>query len=77
MAHEPTAACWPIHCLTHNEDEPDAGAYRICGECRHVFYSPSELLEAHLRVDAELGFTHVPPPHPDNIYYCPHCTHNF
>jgi hypothetical protein len=66
------------YCVTHHVDEPDLpGDYRACGECRHVFRTPEELIAAEIEnfgdhyrkiIDGE-----VKPP----MYVCPHCTHDF
>lgn len=58
------------HCHVHNVDEPADGAYRICGECGHVYMSEQELVDG----DAEWhGGVRRPVA---EIYVCVHCPHD-
>lgn len=60
-----------LHCWTHDADEPEAGAYRACLECGHVFQTPGELLAAWL---AELGY---PVADAESVPGCPYCSHDW
>lgn len=35
-----------LHCWWHGLDEPDAGAFRACLECGHVYLTEGDLLHA-------------------------------
>lgn len=57
------------HCWLHHVDEHPDGAYRVCGECFHVFPTAANLEEA-LLADG------ISKPAAD-IFACPECAHDF
>jgi hypothetical protein len=66
------------HCIIHDDDEPDLpGDYRVCGECRHVFRTPEELVAVESEKFGDYNRTvvggEVQPP----MWSCPHCAHDF
>lgn len=81
------------HCLSHGVDEPEAGAYRICLECGHVFPGAAALLADHAALVERLNTTPTPPPlappsglfggpmatetDPERVRFCAHCGHDF
>ena len=77
--HEESEACGGTHCHSHGLDESDVGAWRVCGECGHVYRSPEDLR----RVWAdEVGPAYAPGPAPevppaDEILACPLCSHDW
>lgn len=88
--HEPTDACLMVHCHTHDVDEPEHDAYRVCGECSHVFPTAADLLADHATLAEELNRWAKPDPfainspgmlepktEPETIHVCPHCAHDF
>lgn len=63
--HVESDLCHGEHCHIHQVDEPVLGAYRVCGECGHVYYSRHELRQAYRREWlAALRAAPVPPPPP-------------
>jgi hypothetical protein len=36
-----------LHCFSHNTDESDTDAFRVCLECGHVFASAQDLIHAY------------------------------
>ncbi|MEV0616169.1 hypothetical protein AB0I81_22840 [Nonomuraea sp. NPDC050404] len=89
--HEPTDACTLVHCHTHNVDEPEYDAYRVCGECSHVFPTAAALLADQAALVKRLNANPIADPRspdappvlmeaatdPDTIWSCPHCAHDF
>lgn len=77
------------HCLSHGVDESEAGAYRICPECWHVFPSAAALLADHAALVERLNAAPPAPPSglfggqmaaetdPERVRYCAHCGHDF
>jgi hypothetical protein len=48
--HDPTDACSPHHCRSHNIDEPVVGMrYILCGECGHLYPTAGSLRRAYRR----------------------------
>jgi hypothetical protein len=45
----PIEACYGsrLHCFSHNLDESDANAFRVCLECGHVFTTECDLVSAY------------------------------
>lgn len=82
--HDPTSACLTVHCHTHHVDEDDAGAYRVCRECGHVFPTARALRREHRRVWRDFP-TREPLRYrirrqlvrASRIWTCPHCAHDF
>ena len=79
--HEPSAACVGTHCYWHNLDEPGDGAYRVCGECGHVYRTAEDLREAWADATVDAGVTRlalaVTAPPVEQIYACPLCAHDW
>lgn len=84
--HTPTGACLPVHCHVHHVDEPDAGAYRVCGECGHVYATARDLRRAYRRA----VLRHIPggvrrwrlwwraaTVRASRVSFCQHCAHDF
>lgn len=59
------------HCWWHHTDENPEGAYRVCGECFHVWRTADDLEYACREVN---GGRHVPA---EKIDACPECCHDF
>lgn len=79
--HEPSDACGGLHCHWHGTDEPDEGAYRVCGECCHVYRTAEDLRAAWAGAakdsyDLPPG-TDVTAPPAEQIYACCYCAHDF
>jgi len=75
--HEPSEACGDTHCWSHDVDESDAGAWRVCFECRHVYQSPEELQrEWTENAPPDLPDRETPPA-VERIYFCPLCLHDW
>lgn len=69
-----------LHCEWHGVDEPDNGAYRVCGECWHVFSTEMDLRQAWAEGVEEAWGTRIGPEDllpADQIHYCPLCAHDF
>jgi hypothetical protein len=74
--------CWGC---VQNEPAPEGGAYRICGECGHVYGTPEDLVREDYELWVEISYTNpeflagsnVPTRPPEEIYSCPICTHDF
>ena len=65
-------------CFWHEVEEDDTNAFRVCGECFHVFPTRADLIQAHLTLLLECRIPH------DRldvdslvISYCPMCAHDF
>ena len=74
--HEPSELCGDTHCWSHDLDEPGAGAWRICFECKHVYRSPEEL-QREWKDNAPPDLRGEPAPPVDKIYFCPLCMHDW
>jgi hypothetical protein len=76
--HKPTGECWPSHCCWHNLDEDADGAYRVCGECFHVYRTAEDLRAVFMAEVAPL-LTGMPSEAPaaEEIYACPYCAHDW
>lgn len=71
--HQEAPGCEPNkHCWIHDVDEPEEGAFRVCGECFHVFMTAEELIQADSKW-YEDGRRNDP----ERIWSCPLCTHDF
>lgn len=79
--HEPSEACGDTHCYWHHVDESDAGAYRVCFECKHVYPTAEALREAWVDTAADGYAPEVPTsagaPPAEQIYGCPLCAHDW
>lgn len=65
------------HCYMHHSDESPEGAWRICGECFHVYRSPEDLQREWTdNAPPDLPGRETPPP-VENIYFCPLCVHDW
>lgn len=79
--HEPGPECGDTHCYSHHVDESDVGAWRVCGECFHVYPTAEALREAWADVTAD-GYglppgTDVIAPPVEQIHACPYCLHDW
>lgn len=73
--HPPSEACAAWHCWEHEVDEADEPCHIACLECRHVFRTAGELLEADRRRAADMK---TPPPvSVEEITCCPFCFHDW
>jgi hypothetical protein len=63
------------HCALHGYEPVPPIYYVICGECRHVFVTANELVEADRAVRRDCGLPDVPQ-RPNTITVCPLCTHD-
>jgi hypothetical protein len=62
------------YCWSHEACEPvREGDYLVCGECFHIFRTPEELVDA-LMATSEPGRQR---PKAEDIFFCPHCIHDF
>jgi len=65
-------------CYFHGEEPIPEGAYRVCGECWHCYPTEKDLLDTYntelARVNQEPD---SPVTNPDDIYFCPLCTHDW
>ena len=79
--HEPSEACGDTHCYFHHVDESDAGAYRVCFECKHVYLTAEDLRAAFMaEVMPCLVSASAPPIQPppaEDIYGCAYCAHDW
>ena len=79
--HEPSKACGDTHCYMHNLDEPSTGAFRVCGECGHVYRTAEDLRMAWTDTAADGWAPEVPTsagaPPAEQIYACPLCCHDW
>lgn len=76
--HEPGPECGDTHCYWHNVDEPAEGAYRVCGECGHVYRTAEALRAAFMdELAPDLGDLPGMPPLADEILGCPMCLHDW
>jgi hypothetical protein len=58
VPHEPTDVCAGDHCFSCHEDEPimeGEKAYRVCGECFHVYWTARDLRRAYRRADRQMS----------------------
>jgi hypothetical protein len=62
------------HCWIHHCNESHLPAYRVCGECLHI-WTMQALLAAH----AELvnKYLLIPVTDPSYVFACPLCAHDF
>ena len=75
--HAPAAGCEDRHCYAHDADEEPAGAWRVCGECFHVFAGPADLQrEWAANAPPDLPGRETAPP-VEMIYFCPLCAHDW
>ncbi len=77
--HEPSGECHGQHCYSHNLDESGYGdRFKICFECNHVFRTEEELIEAYREAVEEFfpGRSQESIKLED-IFFCPHCHHDF
>ena len=74
--HDPGPECGDTHCYSHGVDESDAGAYRVCFECKHVYRSPEEL-QREWTENAPPDLRDEPAPPADEIGFCPLCLHSW
>src|SRR5678815_2686269 len=88
VVHVPTAACWPVHCSSHNVDEWHPDPYIVCGECGHVYASKRALRSAYRRKLRDLNVSlrdfslqewwrYLIPPRASRIFFCQECSHDF
>lgn len=78
--HEPSDECGGRHCHSHGVDEPLIGTppYRVCFECNHVYNTADELFGAYIsEMRRVTGIPNPPVVALDDIYFCPHCAHDF
>jgi hypothetical protein len=78
--HEPSEACGDMHCYMHHVDEPSTGAFRVCGECGHVYRTAEDLRMAWADAQDAPGFGLSPDaaaPPAEQIYACPLCAHDW
>lgn len=77
--HPPTRACEADHCHFHNVDEPrtGVGTGHLCRECGHWFPTDADLIEATHAKRAEVGLPALPAIRAEEVYTCPHCSHDF
>ena len=74
--HEPGPECGDTHCWSHGVDESDAGAWRVCFECGHVYRTPEELRrEWTASAPPEMRDLDAPPA--GDIDFCALCMHTF
>jgi hypothetical protein len=62
-------------CQVHWRYEDTTDAYRTCRECFHVFPTAQALLDDTEELWNELGYE--PIRDVEQIYSCPHCTHDW
>ena len=74
--HEPTEACAAVHCWSHDVDEPDPVAWRICFECHHVYPGPEDL-QREWTENAPPDLRDGPAPPVEDIYFCPLFLHDW
>ena len=82
VPHHESAGCayvgGSMHCYIHEVDEVGEGAYRICGECFHVYRTAEDLVATERRWRTSAGISAPPRPiDPDEINSCPECAHDF
>lgn len=67
-------------CYFHGEEPIPSGGY-LCGECGHVYPTATDLLNAYNTELAQHhgvnGQPYTPVTNPDDIYFCPMCTHDW
>lgn len=74
--HEPGPMCGDMHCHIHHVDEIAGGAYRVCGECGHVYRTAEDLQrEWAENAPPDLPDRTVPPV--EQIHFCPLCAHDW
>jgi hypothetical protein len=65
-------------CAIHGYEPIPASYYRLCGECWHCFVTAAELVEADWDVRRSLpGGEDAVRRQPDDVWVCPHCSHDF
>jgi hypothetical protein len=81
--HQPSGECWPnIHCSFHGIDATVTGStFKVCFECGHVFQTGTEILtEAnafHVAMERAVPGAELPRyTDPNDIDFCPFCTHD-
>lgn len=66
------------YCWVHDELEPRSeNPYLVCFECGHVYETEADLERDYMEErpkDTPITVTPVPA---DEIYFCPHCLHDF
>lgn len=81
MPHMPEEACGKTHCYSHGEDEEQSPAYRICGECYHVFPTAADLVHDHNAevqvMMAKWGGSLLVVADAGEIFSCPWCSHDW
>ena len=67
-------------CYFHGWEPDLPGDYRACLECAHIFRTEQELVDAHNAILEEMkkyGDVGPPATNAEEIWACPHCTHDF
>lgn len=65
-------------CMGHMECEPcREGDFINCPECLHIFRTPKELVDAHMKVMDKLSDHAFVRPAATDIHSCPVCAHDF
>lgn len=73
---------WCYGCM-RSEPIPPGGAYRICGECFHVYETADDLIRIYNAEGDRLADQHPEEPRspwvtdPEAIFFCPVCIHDF
>lgn len=62
-----------LHCYYHGVDEPEAGAFRICLECGHVYATEMDVCRAW-REELPGSFPFTPA---TDIPACAYCGHDW
>jgi hypothetical protein len=77
--HNASAECGDMHCYYHGLDEDPEGAFRVCGECFHVYRTAEALREAWGAEVSEAVPESGPvtPPPAEKILACVYCCHDW
>lgn len=76
--HEPTEACWDVHCHWHRRDEQPG--YATCYECGHTYASAWSIRWAYavgFGWGGWRGFCRRLFTPATEIFFCPLCAHSF
>jgi hypothetical protein len=75
-----------VRCHIHDEDEKVIGSFLVCFECKHVYMTEQELIDAYNEVrelskaplkEAGMRTDHiVPVTSADDVSYCGLCLHD-
>ena len=69
-------------CALHGYEPIPPGYYRVCGECHHAYATGQDLVDAHNQVVRRLWVADEESPSvlaakPEDVPFCPLCTHDW